>query len=255
MRIIVLLVFFLSLFVVKSFAQGDLDEQKKIFFRNEKTYALNLNTNGFGFDYRFAKRKNASRKFIYDGDINIMKHQKEYKQYNPWSYSLTRFAYGKTNSVFNIRFGVGQEFEIFKKLDKNSVSVRLFYAGGFTSAFLKPIYYQILVNEYTVDKKFDTSVPALYIMGRSPYSMGISETKIIPGAYVKTGFGFEFSQNDNRVSMIEAGITLELYPKTVEIMATETNKLFFPTLYISYRFGKVISDFYMKERDKGEEEY
>lgn len=254
MRAFLLFTLFLISPFLKSFSQGEIDEQKKIFFRNERTYAFNLNTNGTGIDYRFAKRINASRKFIYDGDLNGMKHPKEYKQYNPWSTSLTRFAYGKTNSVFNIRFGVGQEHEIYKKLDKNSVSIRLFYVLGATTALLKPIYYQILEGERIVDKKFDLSVPAIYIWGKSSYFMGAVETKIIPGGYFKTGLGFEFSQNDKKVSMIEAGISLELYPKAVEIMATETNKSFFPTLYISYRFGKVISDFYIKGVDSGEAE-
>lgn len=252
MKRIFILLIFVFVFISISFSQGDIDDSKKIFYRNESTYALNINSNGVGLDYRFGKRINANRKFIYDGDINTMKHHKEYKQFNPWSTSLTRFAYGKTNSVFNIRFGIGNENEIFKKMDRNSVSIRLFYVGGLTSAFLKPIYYQILEGEDIVVKKFDLNTPAFYIWGKAPYFKGISELKLVPGAYVKAGFGFEFSKNDKKVSMLEAGITLELYPKEIEIMATETNTAFFPTLYLAYRFGKVKSDYHIKEADEKE---
>ncbi len=248
------IILFLIIPIFSTLAQGELDEQNKIFYRNEKTYALNLNANGLGFDYRFAKRVNANRKFIYDGDINNMKHPKELKKFNPWSTSLSRFAYGKINTAFNIRFGIGNENEIYKKYDRNSVSIRLFYVAGLSTVVLKPIYYKILEGEYIVEKKFDLNTPAFYIWGRSSYFKGISETKIIPGGYLKTGIGFEFSKNDKKVSMLEAGVTLELYPKTIDIMATETNKMFFPTIYIAYRFGKVISDYHVKGIDGGKEE-
>ncbi|MEZ5012560.1 MAG: hypothetical protein R2744_13705 [Bacteroidales bacterium] len=37
------------------YSQGDIDEQQRIFYRNERTVGLSLNSNGFGISYREGK--------------------------------------------------------------------------------------------------------------------------------------------------------------------------------------------------------
>jgi len=50
-RLLVSVVF--SLFgIISVNAQGDLNEQKKVFYRNERTLALILHTDGWGLGYR-----------------------------------------------------------------------------------------------------------------------------------------------------------------------------------------------------------
>ena len=36
-------------------AQGEIDKQQKVFFRNERSFALILNSDGYGLNYREAK--------------------------------------------------------------------------------------------------------------------------------------------------------------------------------------------------------
>ena len=249
---------FSILFIIVPFltgyAQGEIDTENKILFRNEKTFGISLNSNGYGMGYRYGKRINIHRKFLYDGDINIVKHQKEKKMYNPYSESLKKFVYGKTNQAFNIRFGIGQHHELFRKFDRNSVSVRWYYIGGVTAMFLKPIYYEVL-NDSTGDyvwQLFEKNTPWWYITDRKPFTNALNEIKVIPGGFVKTGFGFEFSKEDKRINMLEAGISLEVYPYPVKIMETEQKQLFFPTVFLSYRFGKVSSGYYLKEIDESD---
>lgn len=249
----IILITVLIFYNLLMFSQGEINTERKILFRNEKSFGLMLNSNGYGIGYRYGKRINIHRKFLYDGDINIVKHQKEKKIYNPYSESLRKFVYGKTNSAFNIRFGIGQHHEIYKKLDRNSVSIRWLYIGGISAMFLKPIYYNILDDStQTLQwQLFEKNTPWWYIVDRKPFTYAINEIKIIPGGFIKTGFSFEFSKEDKKVSILEAGITLELYPKPIKIMETEQNNMFFPTVYISYRFGKVKSGYYLKEQDEG----
>jgi hypothetical protein len=45
----IILVFFAYPFV---FSQGDIDEQKKIFYRNERSISILLNSNGLGINGR-----------------------------------------------------------------------------------------------------------------------------------------------------------------------------------------------------------
>ncbi len=249
----IILILALIMYGLVIFSQGEIDTERKILFRNEKSYSFILNSNGYGIGYRYGKRINIHRKFLYDGDINIVKHKKEKKIYNPYSNSFRKFVYGKTNSAFNIRFGIGQHHEIFRKFDRNSVSVRWFYIGGISAMFLKPIYYNVLdksTNTYEW-QLFEENTPWWYIIDRKPFTYAFNEIKIIPGGYIKTGFCFEFGKEDKKINMFETGISFELYPKPIKIMEIENNPIFFPTVYISYRFGKVESGYYLKEQDEG----
>jgi len=240
-----------------SFSQGEIDTEHKILFRNEKSFGINLNSDGYGFGYRYGKRINIHRKWLFEGNWNFVKHEKEKKTLNPYSNSLIRFVYGKTNSVFNIQLGTGMHNELFKKFDRNSVSVRWFYTGGITAVFLKPIYYNIYdQNSETFEwKKFEKNTPFWYIYGKRNYLYGINEIKIIPGLYAKTGFNFEFGKTDKKLNMLETGFIFEVYPKPVKIMETEKNPQFFPVFYLCYRFGKVESGYYLKEQDEGVSNY
>lgn len=248
-----IIIFFLFLFSIRVFSQGELDEEKKIFYRNEKTFGFIINSNGWGVNYRFAKRINASEKWIYDGDFNVIKHPKERKS-NTYSSPVSRVVYGKLNYVINLRASAGRQRELFRKFDKSSVSVRIFYLTGVTFAFAKPIYYQILQNDgMTIkDQKFDAYVPSFYILGRSQVFKGLFETKVYPGAFVKIGTCFEYSKKDKKFRAIEAGISFDAYYKKIEIMATEKNNMFYPSLYLTFRFGKVVSGYHLKEIYKDE---
>jgi hypothetical protein len=255
MKYLPFLILFTFIFDLLSFSQGEIDSEKKILFRNERGFAISANSNGFGFGYSYAKRINIKRKFIYEADINTIKNQKEKKSTFYYGESLIkRYVYGKTNYAFNIRAGVGQQHVLYKKFDRNSVGVRYFYTGGFTAMFLKPIYYLVynasMENyEWTL---FEKNTPFWYIIDRKPYFDAFNKIKLVPGMYVKTGFNFDFSKEDKILSVFEVGINFEAYPKEIKIMETEKNPSFFPSVYISYRWGKVVSGYYLKEQDERE---
>ncbi len=240
-------------FVILSFSQGEIDTEHKILFRNEKSFGINLNTDGYGIGYRYGKRINIRKKLLFEGNINIVKHEKEKKINNPYSNSLKSFVYGKTNSAFNFQLGIGYHKELYRKFDKNSISIRWFYTGGISTIFLKPIYYYIY-DQNTENfewKQFEKNTPWWYIYGKESYFYGISEIKIIPGVFTKTGFCFEFSKTDKKLNIIETGFSFEAYPKPVKLMETEKNPQFLPVLYLTYRFGKTESGYYLKEQDEG----
>ncbi len=249
----IFLILFSFAYSVLLFSQGEIDTEHKILFRNEKSFALSLNSNGYGIGYRYGKRINAKKKILFEGDFNIVKHQKEKKRTNEYSLNLFTFVYGKKNSAFNTRIAIGRHHEIYKKFDRNSVSVRWFYLGGFSAIFLKPIYYEIKYDttDVIITKTFDKDINWWYIVGKKPFYYGLEKISIIPGAYIKTGFSFEFSKKDKKLKMFEVGLTLDAYPKPVKIMETENNLMFFPVVYFSYRFGRVQSGYYLKEQDEG----
>ena len=124
--------------------QGELDEQQKIFFRNEKTIALLLNTDGYALSYREGKRIDYLNKRLFEIDLGTFRHPKEIKLSNPYYQTPGTFVFGKLNSVIFIRAGIGHQHEIFKKADLGGIAIRYFYSGGPVLSMYKPIYYKIL---------------------------------------------------------------------------------------------------------------
>jgi len=227
------------------FPQGEVSEQPRIFYRNEKSIGILLNSNGFGVNGRYASRINARKKTIYDLDFVGIKHPKEYKYSNPYN-SNRRFVFGKLNSFFDLRVGYGKQKEMFRKVDKGGISIRRYFSFGPTLGILKPIYYEVLQptsdpNYFNlITEKFVTHLNQQYIYGRASFFKGIDEISVVPGAYGRLGLSFEYSRSDITLHAIETGLTLDIFPKKIPIMDTEENNFLFLTLFISYRFGRVV---------------
>ncbi|NOY37836.1 MAG: hypothetical protein GXO83_09695 [Chlorobi bacterium] len=250
-KVISIFTFFLF-FLLRLSGQGEIDDQQRIFYRNEATLHASLNSTGFGGGVRYGKRLNFFNKRLYEGEISYFKHPKEIRLNNPYFPNSRSFVYGKLNLFFNLRGGYGFQREVFKKLDKGGVAVRYFYTFGPSIGIYKPVYYEVLVPvslyEYQlVTEKFN---PALHksddIYGRASFLKGWNELKIVPGIFGKFGINFEFSKFDPLVQALEAGIVIDVYPKKIPIMASNDNRNYFISLYACYRFGKIIDRYYKK---------
>lgn len=254
------LAFFIFILSFNSYCQDLTEDMPKIFYRNEKTIGLQLNSNGWGVGYRYGDRINYFEKRNYEIDFSLIKHPKEIKSSSSFITSES-FVFGKLNYVFDLRAGYGKQNEMFSKRDPGSVAIRYFYSFGPCVAILKPIYYEILypVNDsvYGIRKeKFNADIHTSGdIRGKSSFFDGFNEIKLVPGAYLKAGMNFEFSQTETFIHALEAGIMLQAYINSLEIMAVDDNQQFYFTLFVSYRFGKIvnaqeISEEYLKKRKK-----
>ncbi len=228
------------------FAQGEIKNQARIFYRNEKSFGISLNSNGIGVSGRYAKRINARKKTLWEIDGANIKHPKEVRISNSY-YNNRSFVFGKQNLFINLRGGWGKQHEIFRKVDRGGISIRRYFTVGPVIGFLKPIYYEVLkvggiVNDYYfTEEKFDPAIHDVgYINGRASFFKGISETQITPGIYGRFGISFEYSKSDITIHAIETGVSLDLFPREMVIMATEQNNFYFLTLFVTYRFGKVV---------------
>lgn len=227
------------------FSQGEISEQPRVFYRNEKSLGILFNTNGLGVSGRYASRINARRKTIYELDFVGIKHAKEYRYSNPYNSNKT-FVFGKLNSFFDLRAGYGKQKEMFRKVDKGGISIRRYWSLGPNLGILKPIYYEVLQStsdpyQYNlVTEKFVTHLNQQYIYGRASFFKGIDEISVVPGAYGRLGLSFEYSKSDIIIHAIETGIVLDGFIKKIPIMDTEKNDFLFLTLFISYRFGRVV---------------
>ena len=225
-------------------SQGDLDEQQKIFFRNEKSFGIQLNSDGLGFSYRVANRTNNLNKNIIEFEAGTIKHPKEYKFTS--YYDGSSFIFGKMNFPVYLRGSIGRQRELYQKADLGGVSIRFLYSGGPTLAVYKPIYYKvpyyISIDQIVIkEEKFNNAIAIPYeILGKASFFKGFGEIGVIPGIFAKTGITFEYSKEDKIIHAIEVGANLNAYLKKIPIMATNDNRAVFMTLFVSYRFGIVI---------------
>lgn len=227
-------------------AQGILEEQVKTLFSDEQTVGLNVNSNGIGASYRYARYMDARNRWHYDIELDYVKHPKEYKTTIAIDYYTRRFVYGKANLFWEAKGYIGKHNEIYRKADKSSISVKMFYSGGISIGFQKPIYYDVLYYD-TYGRITDSEVtkfdPAIHLYnygGTASFFQGFDETKVIPGLTLKAGFNFEYSEREPLVHALEAGLGATVYPKSIQIMATDQSNYFFFQMYVGYRFGHII---------------
>lgn len=231
------------------FAQGEIDTTSRIFYRNEKTFHAALNSNGLGLNYRYAKRINYFDKTIYEVEFNNIKHIKEYKITNPFVPNNRSYVYGKLNNFWNFSAGRGFQRMIFEKRDVGGIAIRYFYSYGVSLGVLKPIYYEVLyptgISDFQIEiEKFNTSIhnPG-EIMGRASFFKGFNEISFAPGAYAKAGVNIEYSKEDILVRSLEVGFKVDAFTREIPIMAGDNNDIIFLTMFVGYRFGRIINPY------------
>ncbi|MFC2137277.1 hypothetical protein ACFLTE_03780 [Bacteroidota bacterium] len=248
--IAIFFILFIS-FISKIYCQGEIDNQKKIFYRNERSFRVGLNSNGYGIDYRYGKRMSYTEKKLYEVHLDIIKHPKEIKISNPYG---AKFVFGKLNSLASIKLGYGYQKELFEKVDKGGISIKYFYSYGPSIGILKAIYYLAYYpddDEYREEKFNSTTHSENTIKSQVPFYKYFWEMKIVPGIYGQAGFHFEYSKVDAVLHAIEVGSGAELFARKMALMDVEGgDQQFFLYLFVRYRFGKIIDPLAKKRKQE-----
>jgi hypothetical protein len=219
-------------------------DETKLLYRNEANVGLIVTTNGFGVAYRRGWHVTNARKRVFEIEMVSYRHPKEIKTVNQYFDHPKGYYYGKLNSLFILRPGFGYQNVIYTKPEHNGIEIRYVAFVGVSLGLAKPVYLEILeptpiqgqrlivTERYDPEKHFVDN-----IYGRAPFMRGIGNTTIHPGGYAKFGLNFEYGALDNDVKAIETGITLDAYPKAIQMMANEHNHPYLLSLYISFTYG------------------
>ncbi len=216
-----------------------------VLFRKEMNGALIIHTNGWGLEYRIGRNRSIFNKMMLEFDLLEYKHSKEIKSINPFYTNTRSYIYGKLNTIYMLRAGFGEQKMLNRKPYSGGVELRLFYTGGLSVAFAKPVYLNIMewdtteyrpkinVEKYDPNEHFPDN-----IYGRASFLRGFNELKPYPGAYAKVALGIEFGTINQNTKVAEVGAVVDFYAKAIPIMATQSPEQFFLTLYISFGIGK-----------------
>ena len=229
-----------------------------ILLRREKSGNIMLHTLGYGGGFRFGTNKTYYKNRMFEFDLLEMRAPNQVRRYNEHFTNPRSYFYGKLNSLYILRAGIGRQYMINRKPYWGGIEVRAFYYGGLDIGFAKPTYLYIayysfvgngdIVLDRTELERYDplkhfTSIgsnpnPMSDIYGRGPILSGFNKIRVYPGVYFKGGFNFEFSAANDRIKALEIGTTIDIFPQRVPVMAFKNADLFFITGYLSFHFGK-----------------
>lgn len=225
------------------FAQSESNLDNKILYRKERSGFIMVHSGGFGLGYRSGKHKTYFRKFMWEVEGMNIKHPKEYKTRSYYENSK-HFSYGKLNNFLAVRGGVGQQHILNGKPYWGGIEVRLFYFGGLTLGFTKPIYLYIVKfdditgQSYLSLERFDPDIHLVTdIYGKGSFFKGFNKLSIYPGLYAKAGLSFEYGAEDTFLKALECGVFADVFYKNVPIMAYQKNQFLFVNIYLSLHFG------------------
>ena len=231
----------LLLLVTTVSAQLPAEQNNKAGFRKSAYGGIILHTQGLGLNLYFSKFKTVDKKTLFSFDIVSMKHSKEVKSIGLIDENAKRFVYGKLNSLYVLRLGLGRKRILYEKLREQAVEISYFWIAGASIGMAKPVYLEVFntVGELIQVERYDPEKHNLTnIFGRGPASRGISEIKFYPGVCLKLGVTFEYSGYRSGIKAIEVGGVFDAYPQRIAIMTNTKNNFLYPSLYINLLFGK-----------------
>jgi hypothetical protein len=216
---------------------------EKILLKKEYSGGIIAHNLGFGANFRIGRNKTFFNSRIIEIEVVSMKHPKQIRVINPYYYNAKSYVYGKLNQVYMLRVGYGFKKLLNRKPYWGGVELRLFYLGGVSVAFAKPIYLYFWDETYSFvkEEKYDPDNfyhSSEYIYGRAPFVSGLSQIKVYPGIFAQAGLNFEFGVQNTKIRALEGGVTLEYFPKAIPIMAYNPVQNFFPTVYLNFQLGK-----------------
>jgi len=249
-RFYILLLFAMLLIGVDATAQFDTETsdtlENQILYNRTKTYGVLINNLGLGIQYRTGKRLSIFKTRMLEFDFVYYKSFKQVKLLKPYQ-NARSYIYGKKNDAFFLRGGFSWKKLLNRKPYWGGVEIRYIYGAGISLGIAKPYYiyviyeteggtnYEIRPEVYEIDPSKRNWLDEF---GRAPFSKGLNEITIHPGAYGKLGLNIEFGKQSTKIKSFETGITLDILPAGMTVMASSENQIFFPQFYISFSWGK-----------------
>ncbi len=232
------------------------NENRGIVYDKEFATEFRLQTNGWGFGATWGNLKTYYLTRYYYVGLGELKHTKEFRTSGN-NLGTRSFIFGKQNSFYQIKAGIGEKRYFTEKASQKGVAVGVSYRVGPTLGFLKPYYLEISPIEigsqfigfqtrsirYT-DDTADDFLDKEKIIGYSGLTKGWENTSIVVGGNLMGALHLGFGAYDQFVKAIDVGVMLDFFLQPVPIMIEEarfdnlTNRPYFLNIFINFQIGK-----------------
>lgn len=229
-----------------------------IVYDKEFTFDIRLHTHGLALGVNIGRLKTFYKTRFYQFEIGELRHPKEERESNEnpnfGGRSSRSFFFGKQNSLYVLRGGIGEKRYFSEKAKERGLAIGISYVVGPSIGLLKPYYLDLIrsgvdntpeiSSEKFSEENAERFLDVRNIFGSSGFSRGISELSILPGIHAKAGVHFDWGAFDEFVKAIEAGVMIDAYFKKVPIMVetdeinNAENRPFFINLYLTLQLGK-----------------
>lgn len=243
-RVKIIFLFTLTLNSSLVFSQTPQIEEKLVRIAKEVWVGASLHSSGFGLNFNVAKFKTYKYKSLLNLELLNYRHNKEYKIYGAPDENAKKYAFGKLNSLYLLRFGFGRRKVVVEKLREKGIQLAVNWSTGLSLGLAKPIYLEVLKYDDfdnltgIASERYDPEIHQFHdIYGRGRWSSGLAETRIHPGGYFKAGLEFDYSVEREVINTLEIGMALDALYFPVEIMADNNAQHFFPSLYLNISIG------------------
>jgi hypothetical protein len=210
-------------------------------YQSEFVWGINKNTSGGligGFVFKKSRKVQERVLETYGLEIINLKHPQESRRN---SVTGNFFIYGKSNYLYTFRLQYGRDFILFEKAPQQGVEIKAVFAAGPSIGLVAPYYVEWAPGGngfVTVREQYNPLIPAEYILGTGRLFEGLGDSKAKMGANIKAALNFELGTFKSQVTGFEAGFLLDMYSADVEMVPTAKNYSTYPTLFITFFYGK-----------------
>lgn len=223
-----------------------------IIYNYETVWNLRATTNrGYILGWEKGRLRTYDRTTFYHISIGELHHPKEVKQSAPPQTRYRSYVYGKQNALIALRAGKGVKKYYSEKAKVKGVAVGVSYMIGPTLGLIKPYYlaltrynpdnplnYSIRLEKYN-DSNADIFLENSRILGAAPFTKGISELSLLPGANASIAFQLDWGAFDERVKALQIGAMLDVFARKVPFLVNnEMNSPVFLNFFVNLQFGK-----------------
>ena len=220
-------------------------EEGVLIYQKQSIFGIQLRTNGYGGFYEMAKRKTNRKANVYRIDFTEIKHSKEEKLLGGSFVFGNPYVYGKKNNFYQLTLGIGQQYILGQKGNKNGVAVGAVYSAGLSLGLLRPYYLHIDDPATGGEKliKYSEEDSALFmdqsaIISGGGFGKGWNELKLKPGFFAKAGMRFDYGRYNESVSGLEIGVSVEAYTSKIPLMVSQDDQQVFVQGYVAILFGR-----------------
>ena len=227
------------------------EEEGALIYQKQNLFGIKLYSDGWAALYEKGYMKTVNKTNLFSiefGERKDHKEEKVSKFISGTPFLGNSLVYGKQNNFYFLKLGIGQNYLLGGKGNRNGVAVSAVYNGGVSVGMLKPYYLDVIdplnQNQLTIrymgDKSRNDSlfVDPQAITGGASVFKGFDKMTVKPGLFLKGAVRFDYGRYNELISAVEIGFNTEYYFSDMPIMINNEARKLFSNVFIALEFGK-----------------